>query len=62
MRPSRFQSELFLGLILGPEPARGFLLRAMPFVIWLPLEGGADPTQLTVDGINPVTDPLFAMS
>ncbi len=32
------------------------------FVIWLPLEGGADPTQLTVDGIHPVTDPLFAMN
>jgi hypothetical protein len=34
----------------------------MPLVIWLPLEGGADPTQLTVDGIHPVTDPLFAMN
>ncbi len=32
------------------------------FVIWLSLEGGADPTQLPVDGIHPVTDPVFAMN
>jgi hypothetical protein len=32
------------------------------FVIWLPLEGGADPTHLTVDGIHPVTDPLLTMN
>ena len=29
------------------------------FVIWLPLTEGADPGHLTVDGIHPVTDPLF---
>ena len=29
------------------------------FVIWLPLEDGADPTRLTRDGIHPAQDPLF---
>jgi len=29
------------------------------FVIWLPLEEGADPAHLTVDGVHPVADPLF---
>jgi hypothetical protein len=28
-------------------------------VIWLPLEDGADPTRLTLDGIHPAQDPLF---
>jgi signal transduction histidine kinase len=28
------------------------------FVIWLPLEDGADPAALTSDGIHPVRDPL----
>ena len=29
------------------------------FVIWLPLQEGADPTRLTEDGVHPVADPLF---
>lgn len=29
------------------------------FVIWLPLEDGADPSRLTADGIHPTLDPLF---
>jgi len=30
------------------------------FVIWLPLEDGADPAALTRDGIHPIQDPLLA--
>jgi signal transduction histidine kinase len=30
------------------------------FVIWLPLEDGADPARLTKDGLHPVHDPLFS--
>ncbi|MCU0280982.1 MAG: HAMP domain-containing histidine kinase [Acidimicrobiia bacterium] len=30
------------------------------FVIWLPLEDGADPAALTNDGIHPIRDPLSA--
>jgi len=30
------------------------------FVIWLPLEDGADPAALTSDGIHPLRDPLSA--
>ncbi|MFH1329215.1 MAG: HAMP domain-containing sensor histidine kinase [Actinomycetota bacterium] len=29
------------------------------FVIWLPLEDGADPARLSNDGIHPAQDPLF---
>jgi len=29
------------------------------FVIWLPLEDGAEPAQLTADGLHPTVDPLF---
>jgi signal transduction histidine kinase len=29
------------------------------FVIWLPLDDGADPARLSVDGIHPSVDPLF---
>lgn len=32
------------------------------FVIWLPLEEGADPVHLTVDGIHPAEDPLFDLA
>ena len=30
------------------------------FVIWLPLDDGADPEKLTRDGVHPVHDPLFS--
>jgi len=29
------------------------------FIIWIPLEEGAHPSSLTVDGVHPVKDPLF---
>jgi signal transduction histidine kinase len=42
---------------LSSDPAIG-----SSFVIWLPLSDGSDPAGLTVDGIHPVEDPLFAQS